>query len=77
MYTLSLYDDVMTWEQFPQFSPTETGGMISQNAILFMLACINCWTSSQFAIDYTWNDARVVLLWANMQFALVPRGLTH
>ena len=67
----------MTWEQFPQFSPSETGGMLSQNAILLMLACINCWTNSQVTIDYKRNDARVMLLWANTKFALAIRGLTH
>ena len=46
MYTS--YDDVMTWGQFPQFSPSETGGMPSQ---------------SQVAIDYKCDDARAVLSW--------------
>ena len=70
MYTFSLYDDVMTWGQFPQFSPSETGGMLSQNEILLMLACINGWTNSQVTIDYKWNDAHVVLLGANTKFVL-------
>ena len=42
-----------------------------------MLACIHCWRNSQVAIDYKRDDARVVLLWANTQFAIVTRGLTH
>ena len=42
MYILSLYDDVMTCGQFPQFSPSETGGMPSQNEISLVLACIIC-----------------------------------
>ena len=77
MYTLSLYDDVMTWEQFPQYSPSETGGMLSQNVILLMLACINCWTNSQVTIDYKCNEARVEFLCVNTKFALVTRGITH
>ena len=60
MYTL--YDDVTTWGQFPQFSPSETGGMPSQNDISLVLACIICWTNSQVAIDYKCNDARGIIM---------------
>ena len=70
----------MTWGQFPQFSPSETGAMQSQNEISLMLACTNYCTNSQVIFDYKRNDARVVSLWVritNMKFALVTRGLTH
>ena len=51
MYTL--YDDVMTWGQFPQFSPSETGGMPSQNDISLVLASIIiCWTNHWWCIHY-------------------------
>ena len=47
---------MMSWhgDSF-HFSPSETGGMPSQNDISLVLACIICWTNSQVAIDYKCN----------------------
>ena len=56
VYTLSLYDDVITREQFPHHCTFETG------EVPLMLDCISSWTNSQVTIDYTLNAVHVVLL---------------
>ena len=54
--------------------------MLSQNEISLMLACINYWTNSQVTVDYTRNDAGVVLLWVTNNYHEIcfsDRGFTH